>query len=61
MIGVLGLTLGPLLVALLTDYVFLRPEDVGNSLSVLAGLLGPLAAFVMFMGRSAFTEAVRMA
>jgi MFS family permease len=58
-IGVLGLTLGPLMVALLTDYVFLRPEDVGNSLSVLAGLLGPLAAFVMFLGRSAFNAAVR--
>ncbi|EWY36137.1 MFStransporter [Skermanella stibiiresistens SB22] len=58
-IGVLGLTMGPLLVALLTDYVFLRPEDVGISLSVLAGLLGPFSAFVMFMGRSAFTAAVR--
>ena len=58
-IGVLGLTLGPLMVALLTDYVFLRPEDVGNSLSVLAGLLGPLAAFVMFLGRSGFNAAVR--
>ncbi|MCS0503261.1 MFS transporter [Ancylobacter mangrovi] len=57
-IGVLGLTFGPLLVALLTDHVFVRREEIGHSLAVVAGLLAPLSALVMFMGRGAYRRAL---
>ncbi len=57
-IGVLGLTLGPLFVALLTDYVFSEPSDVGYSLAVVAGILAPTSALVMWLGRREFREAV---
>lgn len=57
-IGVLGLTLGPLLVALLTDHVFSSPAEVGYSLCVVAGLLAPTSALIMFLGRRQFGRAI---
>ncbi|RZJ93583.1 MAG: MFS transporter [Brevundimonas sp.] len=57
-IGLLGLTVGPLLVALLTDYVFQKPEDVGLSLAVIAAVLAPTSAVIMLLGRKAFDRAL---
>jgi MFS family permease len=57
-IGVVGVTLGPLLVALLTDHVFQRPEEVGKSLATLIVILAPSAALLMTIGRRAFRLAL---
>lgn len=57
-IGVIGVTLGPLVVALLTDHVFRRPEAVGTSLAILAAILAPSAAFLLAIGRRGFRLAL---
>lgn len=46
--AVVGFTLGPLSVALLNDYVFEDPRRVGDSLAVVAALVGPPAAWLMW-------------
>lgn len=50
----LGLGLTPLLVALITDYVFADPQMVGRSLQVVALLTMPLAVVLLYRSRGYF-------
>jgi MFS family permease len=59
--NVIGFALGPLMVALFTDYVFQNESQVGYSL-VLTGLtLGPLGTFVIWLGMKPYAHSVAAA
>ncbi len=51
---VVGLTLGPLSVAALTDYFFVDPKRVGDSMALVAAVISPLAALLVASGLPAF-------
>lgn len=53
--GALGL--GPLLVALITDYGFVDPMAVGKSIGVLGLIAVPLGMGLLWWGRSAYVDA----
>jgi MFS family permease len=59
MTNVLATSLGPLMVALLTDYVFKNPNDIKYSMTTCALLLGPLAAGVTWYGVKPYGRSVR--
>jgi MFS family permease len=50
MTNVLGNAIGPLMVALLTDYVFNGPSDLKYSMSTCAIVMAPIAAIVTWYG-----------
>ena len=52
--NLLALSLGPFVVALLTDKVFGRATAVGNSLACVDALASALAAYLLLTGRRAF-------
>ena len=52
--NVLGLGIGPLAVALLTDYIFVDQQSVGQSLQVVLTLALPVAAFILWRVRHYF-------
>lgn len=60
-INLVGLGLGPLLVGLMNDYGFGRPEAVGYSLAIINALTPPIMAALLFMGLRGFREAVEAA
>lgn len=55
-INLIGLGLGPVLVALLTDYVFQDPTAVGKSLSVVGFTIIPLAIFLLWRTKAMFNR-----
>jgi MFS family permease len=61
--NVVGFALGPLVVALFTDYLFKDPQDLKYSLSLCAAILGPLAIAVTAQGmksyRVSYARAIR--
>lgn len=57
-INIIGLGLGPTLVALLTDNVFGGGAGVAFSLATVAALLAPIAAVFMFAGLRAYGQGV---
>ena len=57
--NVLGLALGPTLVALSTDYIFADPKAVANSLGLVSLVVGPLAVVFLMMGRRAYVDRAR--
>lgn len=60
--NLLGLALGPLIVGMLTDYVFADKKMVGSSLLVLGMVIMPLAIALLLTGRRYFRmEPVRSA
>ncbi len=60
-VGILGVSLGPLLPAALTDFVFHDDNALRYSLSVTTAILGPITFFTLILGlkeyRAAFAEA----
>lgn len=61
-INLLGIGTGPTVTAVLTDYVFGRPEDVGRSLAVVGAVFGTLAALVLWRALAPFrASAARLA
>ena len=54
LMNLLPLSLGPLIVALLTDGFFHRPAAVGASLGIVDTVAASLAAFLFWMGRRRF-------
>jgi len=54
--NVLGLALGPTLVALTTDYVFADSLAVGKSLACVALVVGPIASLLLWSGSRAYRE-----
>ncbi len=55
-VNVLGLALGPTLVALSTDYIFGDPRAVGYSLALVSGLMAPLAILLIYSGMKPYAE-----
>ena len=57
--NVLGLGLGPVLVALFTDYYFGGPEFVGSSLQMVAILTMPIATWLLWSRKDLFAVEVK--
>lgn len=57
-ISIVGLTLGPLSVALLTDYVFGDTGRTGVAIAVVAGVVAPLAGLSGIAARGPFLELI---
>jgi MFS family permease len=57
--NVMGLALGPTLVALCTDYVFEDPNAVARSLALVSMVVGPIAIALLYSGRNALRAASR--
>jgi MFS family permease len=55
LMNMLALSLGPFVVAVVTDKVFGRPTAVGTSLACVDALASGLAAYLLLTGRRAFT------
>ncbi len=60
-VGFLSYLLAPLMVALLTQYVFLRDDAVGYSLGSMALVVYPLAALVLYLGLKHYRAALTAA
>ena len=56
--NVIGFGFGPILVGLLTDYVFQAESQLGYSLAVTALILGPLGTFVIWLGMKPYGRSV---
>jgi MFS family permease len=56
--NVIGFGLGPILVALFTDYVFQAESQIGLSLAVTALILGPLGTLVIWLGMKPYGRSV---
>jgi MFS family permease len=54
--NVVGFALGPLVVALFTDYLFKDPQDLKYSLSLCAAILGPIALLVIGQGMKPYAR-----
>jgi predicted MFS family arabinose efflux permease len=54
--NVIGLALGPTLVAACTDYVFADPAAVAQSLGLVSLFMGPIAVGLLWSGNRAFTS-----
>ncbi len=54
--NVIAFALGPLIVALFTDYLFSDPGDLKYSMSLAAAVLGPLAILIVWQGLSTYAR-----
>ena len=54
--NVIGLALGPTLVAFGTDFIFGDPRAVGKSLALVGAMVGPVAALLIWSGRKPFVR-----
>ena len=54
--NVLGLALGPTLVAASTDYIFQDTMAVAKSLALVAVFVGPIAVYLLNQGRRSYIE-----
>lgn len=58
-INLIGMGLGPLLVALMTDYVFVDEAAVGSSLALIGAIATPLAIIFLWFGKKQFSVIVK--
>lgn len=58
MLSMIGLALGPLSIALITDHVFQDPRALGPALSIAMGTLGPVAGIIVLLSIPSFNRAV---
>jgi hypothetical protein len=58
-VSVIATALGPTSIALLTDRLFKNPADLGYSMSLVAGIVGPIGVAAFLLGlRKAIAEPV---
>ena len=57
-LGIVGLTVGPVSVALITEHVFGNPNALGPAIALATAVLGPLAALLVFSAIRPFNRAV---
>ena len=57
--NVVGLALGPTVVALFTDHVFRDPLAVGKSLALLFAIVAPIAVFFLASGMRPYRDTIR--
>lgn len=60
-LNLVGYGLGPTVVALLTDYVFVRENALNLSMALIAAVLAPLAALITWSGLKPYGECVARA
>lgn len=58
-INLLGISIGPVLIALLTDYAFRAPQAIAASLALVGGTFSALAVLSFALSMSAFRRSVR--
>lgn len=58
-VGIVGVSLGPILPAVLTDYVFRDEMALHYSLAVTSGIIAPLACVLLWIGMRDYRERVR--
>jgi MFS family permease len=51
-----GLTLGPLVIGLMTDFVFRDPSDIRYSLSVVVGVAAPIMVVMMLVAMGPYRK-----
>jgi MFS family permease len=59
--NVLAFALGPLIVALFTDYLFHDPQQLKYSMSLSAGILGPITIVVVVLGLKTYARSYERA
>jgi MFS family permease len=59
--NIVGYGFGPTVTALVTDYVFRDEMQIGYALASTYAVLGPIALFIMFLGRKPYARAVAAA
>lgn len=57
-VSLVGLTFGPLVIAIATDHLFGHPTDIGKSLALTAFILGPLGGLLMISAIAPYKSAV---
>ena len=57
-LNLLGYGVGPTVVALFTDYIFVREDALNLSMSLIAVTIGPVAAFITWLGLKPYGECV---
>jgi MFS family permease len=60
-VSLFATALGPTSIALLTDRLFQNPADVGYSMSLVAGIVGPLGCAAFLLGLKPFARAIEQA
>jgi spore maturation protein SpmA len=60
-LNLVGYGLGPTAVALLTDHVFAREDALNLAMSLIAVILGPIAALITWYGLKPYGESVARA
>jgi MFS family permease len=56
--NLIGVGLGPVLVGLVTDHVFRNPAHLNYSVSLIAWVIGPIAAWVIWLGMKPYGEII---
>jgi hypothetical protein len=56
--NIIGFGLGPTFVAFLTDYIFRNESQLRYALAMSAAIMGPLAAYIVYMGMKPYAERV---
>ena len=56
--SIVGLTVGPLSVGLLTDYVYKDPLRIGSALALVAIVIAPIATLLAYQTRAPFARLV---
>lgn len=57
--SIVGMSVGPVAVALFTDHVFHDPRSVGAAIAIVTAVLGPIAAWLIFGGRHEYAALAR--
>jgi MFS family permease len=57
-VTVIATALGPTSIALMTDRVFKSPAEVGHSMAIVAGIIGPVGAAAFMLGLRPFAKAI---
>jgi MFS family permease len=57
--SLVGLSIGPLSVALLTDYVFRDPLAIGRAMAISTAILGAMSLALLWWAWPAFRQAIR--
>jgi MFS family permease len=57
-VSLIATTLGPTSIALFTDRVFKNPAEVGYSMAIVAGIIGPLGFIAFLSGLRPFAKAI---
>jgi len=59
--NVIAFAMGPLIIALFTDYLFKDPQDLNYSLSLTAAALGPIAVLLVWQGMKPYARSYERA